>query len=633
MKPRYPVTIVLIAVNVAVFALLAWQQKSLLMHTTADIFAILRAGANLNPFTLDGQPWRIVTCMFLHFGIIHLAANMYGLWSLGTMLEPGIGSARFALLYFICGLAASIASLFFNVYVVSAGASGAIFGLYGFELTAVVLSTYRDREKLIPVLINFGIFVAVNAFIAGQVSIDMSGHIGGAVAGIVIALCHFKLKTLRTWPAMAAVLIATPLLLLAVPKDQLEFYRIFKRVIAQEQFIKDLFREEKNESALHDSLLYAQEEWKNIYQAIRDLRHVPSVLTADTSTLSRYVLLKSQDLGYRIRVLDQSYIYLDSMEAMTARFDSLPNFQRIRNYDPTQPVSFEEDTTQQPPPTAQPIQVFYDKDWKEIFDRGQAEYYRVGSRDSLGRWQGLVRDYFKNGDIQMKGAYKDGIRDGVFIYYTDRHTYTSAGRIEKERWVGKWERFHWNGKPESEAFYAQRTFVQTVWDSLGNIQVSGGNGDYQSWYTNGTLKESGTFSNGERTGYWLGYRDNGKPYYKELFRNNRLVTGLSVGKDGRQFVYDALSELPVPVMGFPKYNGYVEKNLQRPPRDMAHGVVKVLFNVGADGSLWDFVILQSVSPACDAEAIRVVREGPAWRPALIHGQEKVQSQGYVEVRF
>src|SRR5687768_9694385 len=108
MKSRYPVTLILIGANVVVFALIAWQQKNLLMNTSADALAILRAGANLNPFTLGGQPWRIISCVFLHFGIIHLAVNMYGLFALGSMLEPGIGSTRFVVLYFICGLAASI---------------------------------------------------------------------------------------------------------------------------------------------------------------------------------------------------------------------------------------------------------------------------------------------------------------------------------------------------------------------------------------------------------------------------------------------------------------------------------------------------------------------------------------------
>ena len=144
MNLRQPVTIVTIAINVLVFAVLAWHLQSLMMNKGSDVIAILQAGANLNPFTLGGQPWRIITSMFLHFGIIHVVVNMYALWNLGTLLEPGIGSLRFTLLYVITGLSSGIASLIFNEYVISAGASGAIFGLYGYVLGAELI---EDAHK------------------------------------------------------------------------------------------------------------------------------------------------------------------------------------------------------------------------------------------------------------------------------------------------------------------------------------------------------------------------------------------------------------------------------------------------------------------------------------------------------
>ena len=74
-----------------------------------------------------------------------------------------------------------------------------------------------------------------------------------------------------------------------------------------------------------------------------------------------------------------------------------------------------------------------------------AKFFRVGQKDSLGRWQGSVIDHFKDGEIQMKGKYQKDMKDGVFIYYSNRRTYESAGRYEKEQAVGKWENFHWNG--------------------------------------------------------------------------------------------------------------------------------------------------------------------------------------------
>ena len=94
-------TYILIGINVVVFAWLAFQQQDLMMSGNADVLAIIRAGANLNPLTLGGQPWRVISSMFLHFGIIHLLVNMYALFVLGRLLEPALGSGRFLLVYFL----------------------------------------------------------------------------------------------------------------------------------------------------------------------------------------------------------------------------------------------------------------------------------------------------------------------------------------------------------------------------------------------------------------------------------------------------------------------------------------------------------------------------------------------------
>jgi hypothetical protein len=83
----------------------------------------------------------------------------------------------------------------------------------------------------------------------------------------------------------------------------------------------------------------------------------------------------------------------------------------------------------------------------------------------------------------------------------------------------------------------------------------------------------------------------------------------------------------------PAFQKYVEQHKRRPFRLSRHGKVKVVFTVGDDGSTWNHVIIQSLSPECDDEAIRLVKEGPEWRTALLHGQEKVPAQGYVEIEF
>jgi hypothetical protein len=89
----------------------------------------------------------------------------------------------------------------------------------------------------------------------------------------------------------------------------------------------------------------------------------------------------------------------------------------------------------------------------------------------------------------------------------------------------------------------------------------------------------------------------------------------------------------MPVAGMPAFHKYVEKNIRRPFSRQSSGKVNVIFTVGIDGSTWNYVVIKSMSIESDMEAIRLVKEGPPWRPALLHGQEKIPSQGYVEINF
>ncbi len=98
-------------------------------------------GANFGPFTLSGQWWRLLTYMFLHGGVFHIAINMWCLWDLGAVCESLYGRWTFAAIYLITGVAGGLASVGWNPGVLSVGASGAIFGLAG----ALIASFYLGR--------------------------------------------------------------------------------------------------------------------------------------------------------------------------------------------------------------------------------------------------------------------------------------------------------------------------------------------------------------------------------------------------------------------------------------------------------------------------------------------------------
>ncbi|MBA4054206.1 MAG: hypothetical protein C0490_05795, partial [Marivirga sp.] len=547
---------------------------------------------------------------------------------------PKLGIARFLLLYFFCGIASGIASLIFNLYTISAGASGALFGLYGFLLGTELIGSYNDRQRLPTVLINFLIFVAVSAYFTTLFAVDLAGHVGGCVAGLLLALLHYKFQWLTESKNLAAGVIVLSILLFFLPKDQLNYYRLFHRVLETEKQTNRIYRESNDDVQIKDSLITIVPKWDSIYAALHRLRRVPAKMIRDTSTLSSYVQLRKKDAEYRIALMElESYVYMDSLEIVNTKMDSLPPFDFNLNFDLPDEVE-EKDSVLTTPPALRTKRIFYDANWKVTDDPSSSTFYRVGTIDSLDRWQGQVIDYYRNGDIQMKGKYLDGMKNGIFIYYSEGGKYSSAGRYVKEDAVGKWETYHWNGTLHSEVYYNQGAFTRNVWDSLGRAQVVNGKGKSVSWHLNGQISEEGNYESGRREGDWFGYHQDGKPYYHEFYRDNRLIRGASEDKDGKRYVYDQLSLYPFPIIGMTEYKKYLDKNMRKPDSERHQsGIVKVIFDVGVDGSIWDFVVIESLSPAHDREAVRLIKEGPAWRSGLHHGHVKLPSQGYVEVVF
>jgi rhomboid protease GluP len=182
-QPQTWVTYALIAANVAAFA---YEFASGAQAGSPTPQQMIDLGGDFAPLTLDGQWWRVVTSMFLHYGIWHIAMNMICLYQ-GRIVEIVYGRAGFAALYLAAGLAGSIASLARASNVVSAGASGAVFGVFGAFGAYLLLR----RDRLDPVAVkrtagSLALFIGINMVIGITTpGIDMSAHIGGLIAGFV----------------------------------------------------------------------------------------------------------------------------------------------------------------------------------------------------------------------------------------------------------------------------------------------------------------------------------------------------------------------------------------------------------------------------------------------------------------
>jgi membrane associated rhomboid family serine protease len=178
-------TQVILGINVAVFLGMVLSSSAIMNFPLRDLIVW---GGNVGPLTLSGEWWRLLTNVFVHGGIIHIAFNMWCLWNLGALAESLYGRWTYAAIYLICGLGASLVSVAWHPFTPSVGASGAIFGLAGALLAAFKLGEFSvPRSALSGTLRSLGAFVFYNLiFGVALPGIDNAAHIGGLLTGLIV---------------------------------------------------------------------------------------------------------------------------------------------------------------------------------------------------------------------------------------------------------------------------------------------------------------------------------------------------------------------------------------------------------------------------------------------------------------
>lgn len=183
-KPFF--TYIFIVIQVAFFL---WLE---LKGGSTDTNTLIKYGAKFNYYIYEGEWWRFITPIFIHIGFLHLVMNTLSLYYLGTAVERMYGHYRFVFIYFFAGAVGFIAS-FLTSPLVSAGASGAIFGCFGallyFGLIYPKLFSRTMGANVIGILV-------INIIIGFSVSsIDNAGHLGGLAGGFLAAgMMHFPKK-------------------------------------------------------------------------------------------------------------------------------------------------------------------------------------------------------------------------------------------------------------------------------------------------------------------------------------------------------------------------------------------------------------------------------------------------------
>lgn len=625
LKP-FPATVALIVINVAVFGACFFIAGTL--EGQRWTLTLLRLGALYNPLALDKEWYRVVTHLFQHGSILHLGVNLYGLSYLGYTLEREIGTKKFVFLYLVCGLAAALNGLYWNLFTMGVGDSAALFGLFGF---ALVKNLYFSGRNVTPMLILLGhiaAFVGFNLLLPDAFYPDYSALFGGVITGMVIGFITFSATPRTAMPNVKFEYVMIVLLFIVyflLPRNQVRYFRFFRHVVAAEDSTRLRFRENLTDDQYMRGYIRNVHHWEDVLDKLNGQTNVPVALSTDTFKLRKYISLRRQENLYRKLVVQQeAYVYLDSVDRLQSLMQPFLNldyrlWSRIRLEPEPDSLAIDVD------------EVHYDSNGVETTSP-DAYYYRVGHRDALGRWDGPVREYYSNGSLKMKGHYRENKRNGIFLFYSEAQTYTEAGRYIDDRRFGKWETYHPNGRLASEAFYNNNYFLNSMWDSLGNQLVVDGNGREIQHFPNGVVATEGEYRHGLKEGYWYGRYPNGEIHYEEQFSNGRLVSGKSRNLWGETFLYDATSLTPMPEGGFERFADYLKSETKKIDDEMGH--VKLSFRVAVDGSINNIVIDQSSgSSFLDKKAQDIILNGPSWLPARNHGYEAVAARAFVQVEF
>ncbi|MFD1018752.1 rhomboid family intramembrane serine protease [Thalassobacillus hwangdonensis] len=189
------ITYLLLVLNIIIFAYIEWNGSS------TSVTNLVQYGAKYNPAIVDGEWWRIISSMFLHIGYLHLIMNMLALYYLGVAVERIYGTARFTIIYLLAGIFGGLASFAFNPHV-AAGASGAIFGLFG----ALLFFGVKHKKIFFRTMgSNLLFIIGLNIVLGLSVpQIDNGAHLGGLAGGFLAsAIVHLPKNRQPIWQGTA----------------------------------------------------------------------------------------------------------------------------------------------------------------------------------------------------------------------------------------------------------------------------------------------------------------------------------------------------------------------------------------------------------------------------------------------
>ncbi len=298
------ITYLVIAANVAVFAAMVSRGVDIV---NPGAMTLLSWGGNFGPMTMNGQWWRLVSCMFLHFGIVHIGLNMWVLWGLAPLVERFAGRTGFLIAYMASGIAGSITSLAWHPTGISAGASGAVFGTAGVLLGFVILR--RDtipgevRTRMLKSMFNFLVLNTIIGMTAARV--DMAAHLGGFAGGMICGLILsqpllvpelFQRRWIKNMMCLITAIVLLPTAFFLLPEPPVDILAELQRLAIVENEVYDTFYDAQDSAAAGkiDNKQFADRVELKVLRPwddyIRDIDHLRTLENANQETMQRLAL-------------------------------------------------------------------------------------------------------------------------------------------------------------------------------------------------------------------------------------------------------------------------------------------------------------------------------------------------------
>jgi rhomboid protease GluP len=323
-------TYVIMAVNVVVFVLMIFSGVNFFQPAVEDL---VKWGGNYRPLTTGGEWWRLITAVFVHVGIIHLALNMYAFYMVGMYLEPMLGKMKFVGAYIATGIFASLISLWWNEDIISAGASGAIFGMYGVFLALLSTSLIPAATRK-ALLTSIGIFVFYNlVYGASSKTIDNAAHLGGLLSGLIVGFIFLPVIKKPSLKRSAGIAITVVVMAVAASvfyiskagDDSMAYEKQIDKILQLQSAALDAIQRGNDAEVLNKLTTYSIPKWKeakNIIDATKAYK-LSDRLVNHRQLMTQYIDLRIEQSGLIAQFLKGDKTIEPQIEELTNKINAV----------------------------------------------------------------------------------------------------------------------------------------------------------------------------------------------------------------------------------------------------------------------------------------------------------------------